>query len=209
MAGGPCPLCQCIFGDTNCFHFTGRGQPEDPYVLEARLDEDTDNLFECRPGGFGAWLPPEIIEPPVVHAYSTIDQTIATEAEQILFFNDTRYDTDGMHDKNNEQSRITIKTPGVYLVTVNVLWDKNTEGDRALYLRKNSGEYLDITTNGEMGVRVIGMNSTVTAEFEVGDYVEALVKHDAFTVNDDNPFLKILSQRYTPNFTATYMRQAS
>lgn len=208
MAGGPCPICQCRWGSTDCIHFPpATGAPDDPFIPTLVADPGPDNFIECAPGGLAVLLPPEIIDPPCVHATSTIDQTIATEAEQILFFNENRYDTDSMHETENAPSRLTFKTPGVYDVTVNILWDKNTDGDRALYIRKNSGEYLDITSIGEMGLRVIGMNANVVAYFEAGDYVEALVKHDAFPFNSPK-WLTILSQRNTPNFSAMYMRQA-
>jgi hypothetical protein len=64
-------------------------------------------------------------------------QAVPHATYSAISFDNEEYDTDGMHDTVTNNSRITIKTPGLYDIKATVLWQANTVGTRFLYLRKN------------------------------------------------------------------------
>lgn len=198
----PCGVCQCTWCDSDCVHVEGNGTDK-PITLSFIADPDSDNLFDCGPQGGGVFLPPDILDPPVVHAYRTVRTTIPNEAAQILFFNETRYDTDSMHDTENDQSRLTINTPGIYLVTLNVTWNRNEDGDRAAFIRRNGADFLALESKhaGDADL-FVGHSLSIEENFEAGDYLEAMVKQDSGTG------LGIEATRYSPVFSAMFMRQA-
>jgi hypothetical protein len=209
--GAACAVCQCRFGSGNCVTITGAGTDDDPYVADPRLDDDDAQLAECGPAGLAVFAPDYILDPPAVHVYRTIDQTIPYDAAQPLFFNAERYDTDSMHDSEKELSRLTFKTPGVYLLTLNVRWKKVdvTGGDVAAFIRRQGADFLAIDSMpiGDADL-FMSHSMSVEAEFTAGEYVEALVKQDG--VDDDGPVsLPVLSDYGLPSFAAVFVRPAT
>ena len=49
-------------------------------------------------------------------AYHDVAQTIAREYYQVLALNSTRWDTDNIHDDVSDNSRLTCRTPGKYVI---------------------------------------------------------------------------------------------
>lgn len=207
---GICGICACTFASGACVHVTGQGTTDDPYLFAPYLDTSDDNLMECGPAGLAAFLDPVYLEPPVCNVYSSLEQTIPFEAAQILFFNETRYDTDSMHDPDNEPSRITFNTAGVYLVTLNVRWNKTDDstatGDLAGFIRQNSSDILAIDAMPVGGGDSFGKHSmSYLGAFQAQDYVEALVKQDV-VIDDEGVAGRVTVERMSPVFAASLMR---
>lgn len=57
--------------------------------------------------------------------------------ETLLPWDSEVYDTDSMHDTATNNTRIYIKTPGLYRVSCQVAWPNNTSGYRELGFRRN------------------------------------------------------------------------
>lgn len=206
-----CGVCQCTFCDSDCVEVSGIGTQQEPVRFEPILNDDEGNLLECGPSGMAAFMPGWLADPPACHVYSTFDQPFDFDAAAPLVYDSERYDTDSMHDKKNEPGRITFKTAGVYLVTINLMWKKpkkggSTTGDIATFIRKNGSTFLAITSTKLPDEDVdAGQSLSVMDEFIAGDYVEAIVKHDMVR-NGKDQVGTIIGDRNTPIFSAVFLR---
>lgn len=196
-----CGVCACTFGDTDCVHVTG-GRNEEPFGFDPTLSPSADNLFTKSPSGLGMFLPSYISDPPACHIFASVPQTMPHDIEQVLFFNDERYDTDSMHDSEDANAtRITFNTSGVYTVTLNVRWYKHGEGDRAIFIWKNFSDFLGVDSlHGGDPDLYLSQSLTVEEYFEAGDFVEAVAKQDCGTK------LPITVRRWSPTFAASFVR---
>lgn len=206
----PCLNCSCRWESSPCVHVsTSRGIGDDPYVFTPTYKDDPDNLLECGPAGSAAFMPPYLEDPPCVEVYSNVEQTIPYFAAQPIFFNQERYDTDSMHDDAENQSRITIKTSGVYLVSLNFRWDHMADtpdtGDVAAYIRM--GPEFWVVDSFPIGHpdTFIGHSIAVQGKFQSGDYVEAWALQ-TFKVGDEKKAMRITVHRMSPNFAASFLR---
>jgi len=106
-------------------------------------------------------------------------QSIANSTQTALAFNTETFDTDTMHDNSTNNSRITFKTAGKYLVNANWTWGANASGFRRGRIRVG-------------GSLVIGMVQTVTPApgnprmtlsciygFDADEYIELVVDQDS------------------------------
>lgn len=198
-----CETCQCTFGPTPCFHWTG-GLEGESFGLEPTVDEVTENnLVSCGPGGLGAWLPPYLMDPPAVSIYAGDVQSIKHDTPQYLFFPYEHFDTESMHaqDDDDGSSKIVFNTAGIYEVSLSIRWNKNSDGDRAIWIRKNDDDYLasDALHAGDADL-FIAQTVSCMEPFEAGDYVKALVKQDC------GIDLTVTSTRWSPVFAATFLR---
>lgn len=206
-----CGICQCRFGDSNCVHFGDhQGTEDDPFIPEPVISPNSRNMVEKGPAGLGAFLEPIFIDPPACHVYSTIDATIAWDAAQVLFFNEERYDTDSMHDKENESSRITFKTPGEYLVTLNLRWSKTNDatatGDLAAFIRLDGANIVAIDSFPVPGADSFAKHS-MSKKIAViaGQYVEVLAKQDVL-IDDVKQAMRITTERQSPILSVVFLR---
>jgi len=70
--------------------------------------------------------------------YHNADQSIASGSDIILAFNSELYDTDSIHDTVFNNSRLTCKTAGKYLISANVFLAKHLTGLRDFALFFNA-----------------------------------------------------------------------
>lgn len=101
-------------------------------------------------------------------------QTVPNGAVTILSFDTERWDTDSIHDNATNNSRLTCKTAGLYLITLLCSFSANANGRRSLYLKKNGATWIGI-----VGLPAVpdGITSTlieVSTQYQlaVNDYVE-------------------------------------
>lgn len=176
--------CQCSMTDSDCFAVSGAGSASNPFYVEANLDPDPDNLLECNPSGLGAFLPPEIDNPPCCRVTHSTNQAITSGPTTILVFNLERYDTDSMHDITTNNSRITFNTAGVYAVGGQVRWEGNDAGDRRLFIRVNAGDTIASTEDSADQSDEFDQNVNTQWKFAVGDYIELIaVQNSGSTLN--------------------------
>lgn len=69
----------------------------------------------------------------------TAHQSITDSAHNVLTWDAESFDTDAMHDNSTNNSRITVKTAGYYLVVANIQWQLNATGVRIVQLKQNGG----------------------------------------------------------------------
>jgi hypothetical protein len=109
---------------------------------------------------------------PAARVYHNAAQTTATSVWLILAFNSERFDTDTIHDTVTNNSRLTCKTAGKYMINSNVEWAGNATGARSMTLRLNGATDIafdDVTPVAAVAFR---QNLSTLYDLAVNDYVE-------------------------------------
>ena len=70
--------------------------------------------------------------------YNNNNQLCGSGAEVTLAFNVEEYDTDNIHDNAINNSRLTCKTPGKYLLFGSAAWESNPNGQRFIVIKINT-----------------------------------------------------------------------
>jgi hypothetical protein len=86
---------------------------------------------------------------PAVRVFSGRGQGIARDRQTVLTFDAERYHADALHDPVTDNSRLTVRTPGKYLVAGSVSFAANSAGYRQV----------SIVINGS---QVVGRQSSAT-----------------------------------------------
>ncbi len=105
-------------------------------------------------------------------AKNSADQTLATAEWTTLAWNSEDWDTDTIHDTVTNNSRLTCKTAGKYLVSYYIQFDSNATGYRSLIVQKNGGN-----TFGDANAAINGKET-----YLLGSYVESLAANDYLTL---------------------------
>lgn len=114
---------------------------------------------------------------PAVRVFRSANQSIATATLTALAFDQTRYDTDNVHDTVTNNSRFTCKTAGKYAITGNVSFAANATGFRRALIRLNgttniaAANQLSVTASLEAY-----LNVRCDYDLAVNDYVELVVE---------------------------------
>jgi hypothetical protein len=98
------------------------------------------------------------------------DQTIPHNTKITLAFDTEQWDTDTIHDPSNN-SRLTCKTAGLYLIKGSIRYEQNSTGFRSLLLLKGGTEVDAIcvaAVNGDVTI----IKLSVFLNLSVNDYVE-------------------------------------
>lgn len=135
--------------------------------------------------------------PPRVDAYHSTDQSIANASDTFLAFDSERYDTDTMHSTVTNNSRVTVNTAGLYVVSAGVEFASNSTGSRQIVLVVNGSQSIAVTnTPSGATLGVVRLNVATTWVAAAGDYFQAQVYQDsggalnALGVQPRAPFLR-------------------
>lgn len=110
--------------------------------------------------------------PPACAVTHNAAQAFTTAVETTVAFNTETEDTDTMHDNATNNSRITIKTAGRYLLVVNLGYASNNTGARMVAFRMNGATFLAYKTQTATQSDNTMMDLTVCRKFAVNDYIE-------------------------------------
>ena len=117
-------------------------------------------------------------------AYHNASQTIANTTWTTVAFNSEYYDTDTIHDNTINNSRLTCKTAGKYLVVANMTWAAHNGGYRRVWIKDNTGTIRASAQQQEPTGVGAHMNLVTILELAVNDWIYVSVKH-----NQGNPTL--------------------
>lgn len=113
--------------------------------------------------------------------YHSAAQAIVTATPTALAFDSERFDTNAIHDTSTNNSRLTCKTAGVYVISASVQFAANATGLRAVNIVVNGSVY--IAPMRFMAVTDAGNASLVTNttiyQLAVNDYVQVLVQQNS------------------------------
>ena len=129
-----------------------------PYVWKKRIEA----LEEAPPGGYTQG----------VRVYHGASQNIANSSWVTLAFNSERYDTDSIHGNVTNNSRLTCRTAGKYLIIGQIGFPANSTGSRAGVILLNGTTYISHVlqdATSDFGNAII---CTTIYDLAVNDYVE-------------------------------------
>lgn len=109
-----------------------------------------------------------------VRAYHSADQSLASGSLTTLAFDSEYYDTDTIHDTVTDNSRLTCKTAGVYLVVAHVNFADAVGGAgyRQLAIRLNGATYIGNAQYFQSGNTGMNIGVATIAQLVVNDYIE-------------------------------------
>lgn len=108
---------------------------------------------------------------PAVRVYHNAAQSVASSVGTNLAFNSERFDTNAMHDNVTNNTRLTAKTAGKYLVVGSVYWENNSIGIRGLSIVKNGAIIIAQAMQPAIDAYCSQTISTII-NMSVNDYVE-------------------------------------
>jgi hypothetical protein len=131
-------------------------------------------------GGISQWVKENALAlVPAARVYHSTNQSIANNTGVALAFNTESFDTDTIHDTVTNNSRLTCKTAGKYLITGTIEWAANATGIRQAILQVNGTTQPGI--DERIGTATYPVTTTVVTLYDlaVNDYVELLGYQDS------------------------------
>lgn len=125
----------------------------------------------------------------------TVTQSIPDTTLTVLAFNSERYDTDGIHDPVTNNSRLTCKTAGTYLIGFTLLFDASAVGERRAQITLNGTLLLLYPNFPPRADYYCAIMGNTVYKLAVNDYVEVSVWQ-----NSGNALDVKSTNAYTPEF---------
>lgn len=107
--------------------------------------------------------------------YHSAAQSIANTTTTVLAFDSERYDTDVIHDTATNNSRLTCKTAGKYLITAHIDWDGAVAGARSIQILLNGTTIIAADFDASIGAGGMQQSISTVYALAVNDYVEVQV----------------------------------
>lgn len=128
--------------------FDSQATGDIPYASSAsqisRLAIGTAGYILASIGGVPTWVPRDI----GARVYNDANQSIPNNVTTTLTFNSELWDTDTIHDNSTNNSRLTCKTAGRYLINGQVRFAASAVGRRQLFLLVNATTQIASTNYG-------------------------------------------------------------
>lgn len=121
-------------------------------------------------------LPPTSSEASV-GLYDPGPQSPASGSAVACIFDDAdQWDTENMHDPVTNNTRVTIRTAGVYVWTAEAQFDPNATGERTVDVIKSGAVQMSATKSANTGAGgIVIVVSSGMGKLAVGDYLEMRV----------------------------------
>lgn len=103
--------------------------------------------------------------------YHSVDQSIPNNAWTALNFDSESFDTDTIHDTVTNNTRLTCKTAGKYLIIGQSRFNGNATGGRGLAIYRNGASIASVFGDAEGGNTWV-KNVAAIYDLAVNDYVE-------------------------------------
>lgn len=146
-------------------------------------------------GGLPSWATAGAA--PSARAYHNANQSITTATNTALAFNSERFDTDTIHDTVTNNSRLTCKTAGKYLIQASLEWAPNATGRRLSQLLLNNTNIIDRDDRRPVdAVYPVYNKLACIYDLAVNDYIEVQVLQDS-----GGALNVVFSGNYTPEFS--------
>lgn len=124
---------------------------------------------------------------PVGPAYARVrkgtNQSVASGTDAVLTFTSVPAELDdpwGMFDAGSP-TRLTVKVPGLYVVSFSYQWDGDVDGRRVIHLMKNGTDFAS-ETKSPSSTSVLNGTITSVVPAAIGDYFEVDFYHTAGNV---------------------------
>jgi hypothetical protein len=108
--------------------------------------------------------------PPAARVYREKDLTVPNRQPTVVPFDGERFDTEGVHGASEQDTRLTIKTAGTYLIVANAAFKGEGRGERSAEIVQNGGEVVATTkipgSTGEFtALSVAGVRALAPGDF--------------------------------------------
>ncbi len=132
---------------------------------------------------------------PGARVWHNAQQVIQHNTLTALAFNQERWDTDNIHDSAVNNSRLTCRTAGKYIIVGQVTWLSNVAGTRNIYIRHQGTT--DIAVNFYDPTNIPTPRTLVSTIYDlaVGEYVELRVYQFSGA-----PLNTSVNAKYSPEF---------
>lgn len=123
---------------------------------------------------------PTTTKVPACRAYKSALQTLTTATATAINFDSTRFDNDGIHDNVTNNTRLTCKTSGIYLIVGNISYAPNGTGLRQTTIQLNGGTPIGVQMDN-LGTAFGATQMCVTAIYRLftTDYVELIAYQES------------------------------
>lgn len=114
---------------------------------------------------------------PSARVYHSVSQSIPNAIVTALAFDSERFDTDNIHDPTINNSRLTCKMGGKYLIIANIVWARVAGGRRVTRIRLNGATDIASVEIGSVADNTAYPSPIVSTIYDlsVNDYVELTV----------------------------------
>ncbi|MBA7710430.1 hypothetical protein ES703_119372 [subsurface metagenome] len=146
----------------------------------------------------GLWKP--TAAPPAgydegARVYHSLDIDTLHNTWTYISYNSERYDTDLIHDNVTNNSRLTCKTAGIYIIVAQISWDLHATGTRQTQIRLNRAVALAQYRMEAFATEYPNYTMATIYKLAVNDYIEVLVRQTSGVT------LKVLTgAQYSPEF---------
>ncbi len=139
------------------------------------IDDGADTTL-ARPSD---WNAAHVLAGEGARVYHDADQNISTATTTVLAFNTEKYDTDTIHDNVTNNSRLTCKTAGKYLIVANVAFAGHATGSRWVTIQ--FGGAIAMASDRRLAVTTFEPVLSVSTIYNLGvnEYVEVQVYQDS------------------------------
>lgn len=146
-----------------------------------------------------------LANPPACRVFHSAAQSIASATNTALAFNSERYDTNTMHDTVTNNSRITMNTAGLYIVTANIQLASDTDyTTHDVWILLNGVTTIANINNVNPGTAALSRiyQLVTTYKFAVTDYIQVMVRQVNTSAGANNVEVAANS---SPEFAATWV----
>ncbi len=114
---------------------------------------------------------------PAARAYHSVNQSLADSVDTVLALDSERFDTDAIHDPVTNNSRLTCRTAGKYLILAHVRFAPSGTGNRSAYIRLNGTTVLAHDRRTNTGATDATVLTLATLwDLAVNDYLELIAR---------------------------------
>ena len=141
---------------------------------------------------------------PAARVYNNANQSIANSSLTTVAFNSEYFDTDTIHDTSTNNSRLTCKTAGIYLIEGGVSFNTNGGHDVALNVLLNGTTNIKQVRYRAVVAYLAKIEISTTYSLAVNDYVEL----QAFQ-NSGGAVNAVAETNNAPVFSMAYLGKAA
>jgi hypothetical protein len=122
----------------------------------------------------------------------------------VIPFNTEAFDQSGMHRTDVDPSRLTVTTPGVYLITTNITWAPHLATEATeVNLRKNGTTNIARVVQMGGGANTSDQSVTAIESLAAGDYIEVTVRQ-----NSGGALNVLVAEGFSPQFSIAWLAPA-
>ena len=111
--------------------------------------------------------------------YNDASEVIPNGGWHAVSFNSERWDTDNIHDNSTNNSRLTCKTAGLYVITFNGEFPGAASGRAVARILLNGATVICMMSNLLTSLGPIRMNPSTVYTLSINDYVEVQVYQES------------------------------